>query len=112
MTRKKDDKGVDKVRGSGATKGVKATSSVSEVDRVQGASAVKGVSAVSGVRSTSGISSISLEQRDKLMTMISEEAERLAAQGAIPRNQREVVEQAVRMIIDAALLDSDKEKGS
>jgi hypothetical protein len=46
--------------------------------------------------------------------MVAEEAQKLAAQGIIPKNQREVVEKAVQMVIDAALLDnsdSDTPKG-
>ncbi|MFO0416353.1 MAG: hypothetical protein ACK5Y6_03605 [Pseudomonadota bacterium] len=107
-----DDKNKDKigrVSGTGSTKAVKGTESVSEVDRVKGASAVKGVSGVSGVRQATGVGSIKLEQREKLLSMISEEAEKLAAQGLIPKNQREVVERAVQMVIDAALLDSATE---
>ena len=110
MSNKKDDKGIQGIRGSGATKGVKATSSVSEVDKVQAANAIRGVSGVSGVKGTSGVSSISFEQRDKLLSMVTEEAEKLAAQGFIPKNQRDVVEQAVRMIIDSALIDPGSEK--
>lgn len=111
MTRKKDDKGIDKVTASGSTKRVKETSSVSEVAKVKGASAVRGVSGVAGVRQAGGISSISFEQREKLMSMVTQEADKLIAQGSIPKSQRDVVEQAVKMIIDAALVESDKDKG-
>jgi hypothetical protein len=110
MSRKKDDKGVSGISGSSATKGVKATSSISEVDKVKGATAIRGVSGVQGVRGTGGVSSISFEQREKLFSMVTEEAEKLAAQGFIPKNQRDVVEQAVRMIIDSALVDPGPEK--
>jgi hypothetical protein len=112
MSRKKDDKTIQGITGGSATKGVKATSSVSEVEKVKGASAIRSVSAVSGVRGSSGVSSISFEQREKLLTMVTEEAEKLAAQGLIPKNQRDVVEQAVRMIIDSALIEpaADKDK--
>ena len=113
MTRKKDkDEGI-RVSGTSSTKGVKATTGIGEVDKIAGASAVKGVSGVQGVKSTTGVSSIRFEQREKLFSMISEEATKLAAQGIIPKNQREVVEKAVQMVIDAALLDqdnSDKQK--
>lgn len=110
MSRKKDDKSISGVSGSGATKGVKSTSSVSEVDKVKGATAVRGVSGVQGVKGAGGVSSISFEQREKLFSMVTEEAEKLAAQGFIPKNQRDVVEQAVRMIIDSALVDPGAEK--
>jgi hypothetical protein len=110
MSRKKDDKSVSGISGSSATKGVKATSSVSEIDTIKGATAVRGVSGVQGIKGTGSVSSISFEQREKLLSMVTEEAEKLAAQGFIPKNQREVVEQAVRMIIDSALVDPGTEK--
>jgi hypothetical protein len=43
------------------------------------------------------------------MTLVSEEAEKLAKQGIIPKSQREVVEQAVKMVIDASLIEGDKD---
>jgi hypothetical protein len=42
--------------------------------------------------------------------MVTEEAEKLAAQGLIPKSQRAVVEQAVKMIIDSTLLESSGDK--
>jgi hypothetical protein len=41
--------------------------------------------------------------------MVSQEAEKLAAQGIIPKSQREVVEKAVQMVIDAALVEAAEE---
>jgi len=111
MSRKKDTDGIKGISASDATKGVKATHSVSEVEKVKGASAVKGVSGVSGVKQASSVGSIRFEQREKLFSMIAEEAEKLAAQGIIPSNQREVVEKAVQMVIDAALLDHNDDDG-
>lgn len=107
MSRKKDTDEIKRVSATDGTKGIKATETVSEIEKVKGASAVKGVSAVSGVRQASGVNSIRFEQRDKLLSLISEEAEKLAAQGIIPKNQREVVEKAVQMVIDAALVEHD-----
>jgi hypothetical protein len=113
MTGKKDDKeGVGKISRTGATKGVKATEAVSEVERVKGAEAIKGVSAISRVQATAGVAGIRLEQREKLLSMVSQEAEKLAAQGLIPKSQREVVEKAVQMVIDAAIIErADEESG-
>jgi hypothetical protein len=39
------------------------------------------------------------------MNIVSEETERLIAQGVIPKSQRDVVEQAVKMVIDASLIE-------
>jgi len=108
MGNKEDDKKVGAIGTSGATKGVKATESLSEVDKVKGASAVKGVSEVSGVGRSGAIGAVSIEQRDKLMAIVTEEAEKLAAQGVLSKSQRDVVEQAVKMAIDASLIEASE----
>jgi hypothetical protein len=105
MSRKKDGDEIKRVSASDSTKRVKATDSVSEVERVTGTKSVSGVSGVSRVKQTSGVNSISFEQREKLFSMVQEEAQKLAAQGIIPPNQREIVERSVKMILDGVLLD-------
>ena len=37
--------------------------------------------------------------------MVSEEADKLAKQGILPKHNREIIEQAVKVAIDAALLE-------
>lgn len=111
MAGKNDDKdGVGKISRTGATTGVKATEAVSEVERIKGTEAIKGVSGVSRVKATAGVTGIRFEQREKLLSMVSQEAEKLAAQGLIPTGQREVVEKAVQMVIDAALVDQEEDQ--
>jgi hypothetical protein len=112
MARKKDNDGIKRISGTGSTKGVQRTQGVSEVDKVEKTSGVKKVSGVSKVSETSKVSAIRFEHRDKLFSMISEEAQKLAAQGIIPNSQREVVEKAVQMVIDAALLDHNTDSSS
>ena len=97
MVKKKDDKKIGAIRSSQSTKGVKATESV------------RGVSGVSRVSGTGALGAITLEQRDKLLSLVSEEAEKLTAQGVIPKSQREVVEQAVKMVIDASLIEASND---
>jgi hypothetical protein len=109
MARKKDNDGIKRITGTGSTKGVQRTEGVSEVDKIEKTSGIQKVSGVSKVSETSKVSAIRLEQRDKLFSMISEEAQKLAAQGIIPKSQREVVEKAVQMVIDAALIDESAE---
>lgn len=110
MTNKDDEKKIGAIGSSGSTKGVKATESLSEVDNVKGADAIKSVSGVSGIGRTGAVGAVSLEQREKLMTIIAEEAEKLTAQGVISKSQREVVEQAVKMAIDASLIEGKESK--
>lgn len=111
---KKDkDRSIKGIGASDSTKAVRSTQSVDQVDRVKATSAISKVAGVSGVGATNSIGKITLEQRDKLMGLISEEAAKLAAQGIIPASQRDIVEQAVRMVIDASLDDGsgDKKRG-
>lgn len=112
MTKGRDDKEkkVGKVGASDSTKGVRSTEAVSDVDKVKATSAIGRVSAVSGVGAAGAIGRITLDQRDRLMSIVSEEASKLAAQGVIPPNQREIVEQAVKMVIDASLEETSDEK--
>lgn len=111
MTKKDDkDKKVDKIGASDATKRVKSTEAVSDVEKVKGASAISRVAGVAGVGATSSIGKISLEQREKLMGIVTEEAAKLAAQGVIPKSQKEIVEQAVKMVIDATLIEASEDK--
>jgi hypothetical protein len=112
MSNQSDDKKkIGGVSSSQGTKGVKATEGVSEVERVKGASAIRGVSGVSGVGRAGAIGAMSFEQREKLLSIVSQEAEKLANQGALPKSQKEIVEAAVKMAIDASLIESlDKKK--
>lgn len=107
---KNKDKKVGKVGASDSTKGVKKTEAVSDVDKVKATSAVGRVAGVTGVGAAGAIGRITLEQREKLMGIVSEEAAKLAAQGVIPASQREIVEQAVKMVIDASLEESADDK--
>jgi len=105
-----DKKKVGAISSSTGTKGVRGTDAVHEVEKVKGTAAVGGVSNVSGVGKAAAIGAMSFEQRERLLSIVSQEAEKLAAQGVIPKNQRAIVEQAVRMVIDASLLEASETK--
>jgi hypothetical protein len=111
MSTKDDDKKIGGISSSGSTKGVKATESVGEIDKVKETSAVKGVAGVSGVGKTGALGNVSFDQRAKLLSIVTEETEKLIAQGIIPKSQRDVVEQAVKMVIDASLIENNETKG-
>lgn len=106
MAKKDDDNKVGAIGSSRSAQGVRATESVSEVDKVKAAGAVRGVTNVSGVGKAGAIGAMTFEQRERLLSIVSQEAEKLAGQGMIPKGQREIVEQAVKMVIDAALIES------
>jgi hypothetical protein len=111
MSKNSDDKKkIGGVGSSQATKGVKGAEGVSEIERVKGTTAVKGVTGVTGVGRAGAIGAMSFEQREKLLSIVSQEAEKLASQGAIPKGQRELVEAAVKMAIDGSLIESLEKK--
>jgi len=110
MTKKPEDKKVGTVGKAPRAKGVSETQAVGEVDGVEKTSSVGGVKGVSGVGKTGSVSALSFANRDKLMNLVAEEAERLSKTGAIPKSQKAIVERAVKMVIDAALIDDGSKK--
>ena len=108
MSKEKDDKKVGGIGGATKAKGVQRTREVEETEGVKGAEGVSGIKNVAGIGRTDGVKALSIQQRDRLMNLVQEEAAKLAASGMIPKSQRAIVEQAVKMVIDAAMIDSDE----
>lgn len=108
MAKKSDDKNqIGKVDRTTRAKGVSQTESVDEVHGVSKTSSVSGVNKVGAVERTGNNLAISLAQKDRLLRIVGEEAEKLAKQGMIPPSQRSIVEKAVKMVIDAAAIEDD-----
>ena len=113
MTKKPKDKKVDHISSTTRAREVQGTQNIEEVEKVEKTGSISGVGGVRGVGKAGAVSAMSFEQRERLLSLISEEAGRLTKEGAIPQSQRAVVEQAVKMVIDAALLDlKDEGPGS
>lgn len=108
MADDKKDK-VGGVSGKSETKKVEKSENVSGVKEVESASDVKGVGAVKGLSSVGDVYGIRNSNKEMLKKMISEEAEKLFASGLIPKEQREIVEQAVKMAVDAAAVPDGEE---
>lgn len=109
MSKKPSDKKekVGEVKSTSRARSVARTEQVEGVEQVESTSAVLGVGGVKGIGKTGSVKALSIDQRDRILSLITEEADRLAKEGAIPKSQRAVVEQAVKMVIDAAMLDMD-----
>ena len=105
-----NDKKIGKVTSTTRSKEISKTHSIDEVEKVKETTRVSEVDRISRVGKSGGVGNITFAQREKLMRIISEEATKLAKQGAIPKSQKEVVEKAVQMAIDAALLESGEDK--
>ncbi|MCB0311394.1 MAG: hypothetical protein KDD42_09170 [Bdellovibrionales bacterium] len=97
------------VRGTVGSTGVEKTGSVGEVDKAKKASAVKGVKGVRQSGAARATRTMSAAERQQLFRMIEEEADKLFGEGGLPQSQRKVVEDAVKMAVDAAILDDEQE---
>ena len=100
--------------------GVSRTSQTSQVDKTTGVDAVgavKATSAVDGVGRAGRVDStrqatrlMSNTERQALLSLIREEAEKMAAEGVLPQSTRAVAEEAVVMAVDAGLLTAEEDE--
>jgi len=92
----------DKIKGTSirGIKDVDATSGVDQIGKVSEVDQVKGSSSISKRKSTR---EMSWEEREKLFGLVQEEAKKLFGKSKIPAKQREVIEQAVKIAIDASI---------
>jgi len=105
--------------------GVKSTTHATEVDTTRPVGSVTSIKPAGGVGGITGPSAIgkrratrlmTLEEREQLLQMINEEADKMFKSGVIPPQKKEVVAKAVKMAIDASILTEkettqpDKEK--
>ena len=100
-----------KIRGIGPTKGpgeVEKTKAVAEVERVKKAEAVGGVTEVGSVTKGKRTRKITMAERDELFRYISEEAEKLFGESGLPKDQHEIVADAVKMAVDSGLLEEEE----
>jgi len=97
----------DKIKGT-SVRGIK------DIDSTRGVEQVEKVSEVDQVKSSSAISKrkstreMSWEEREKLFGLVQEEAKKLFGKSKIPARQREVIEQAVKIAIDASIPEEEK----
>ena len=110
MTKKKiGDKKIEQVRSTKETSGVEGTEAVSGVSGVKATSAVSGVKRTGAVGKASLTTALTTSQRDKLFSMIHEEAEKVFAATPLSKSKRQTIESAVKMAIDAALVDDESD---
>lgn len=101
-----DDSSVEGVRKSEKlerTAPVEQTGSVEKVEKVGRVGSVK------GAEKAGGAGAITPEERDRLLNMVEEEAEKLFENSSIPEERREIITKAVKMAIDAGIAEEDAE---
>ena len=110
MAKKKDVKIGGVKRTKGAT-GVEQTESVGEVKGVKKARSVGGVKGVGKAGAGGGKLPITAAERDQLFQMINEEAEKMFEGSSIlPEEQKKIVTDAVKMAVDASVIDEEDEE--
>lgn len=111
MAGKKDgDSKIGKIRGTKGARGIERTHEVGDVKEVKSASAVSGVSRARSIGAARVTRNMSLAERDELLRLINEEAEKMFAEGSISPQQRKVVTEAVKMAVDVGLIEEDEEE--
>ncbi|MBL7662082.1 hypothetical protein JNK13_04935 [bacterium] len=87
------------------TTGINSVTGSADVGKV---APTQGQTGVQGVRRPTR--PMTVEERKFLLKVVSEEAEKLTAEGALPADKRQVVEDAVKMTIGAAGGSEDQEE--
>lgn len=105
MSDKRKPTKIDRISPSKGTRRVDPTEAIRSVDAVRPTARVSGVAQVGGVRTAPRSErALTRTERDKLLGMIREEADRLFAGGSLPKAQREIVKRAVTMAVDAGII--------
>jgi len=98
------------VRGPVSTSSIDKTGAVSHITETKKASPVSGVRGPGTLDALRGTRIMTMAERAQLFEMIHEEADKLFAGKKVPAQHKEIVEQAVKMTIDAALLEEEQKK--
>lgn len=107
MAKKPRDKKIGEIRSTGKAKQVEQTGEISRVDPVKPTDAVGGVKGAGAVGKRRPTRKITAAEREQLLRMIDEEADKLCESGVLPNAKREVVKSAVKMAVDASIVDED-----
>ena len=110
MTKKIGDKKLGGVSSTTETSEIHKTEHIGEVQGVKPTSGVGGVGRAGAVGKRRATRVMSLQEREALMNMITEEAEKLFSEGALPQSKKALVTSAVKMAVDAGLLQDEDEK--
>jgi hypothetical protein len=109
MTKKIGDKKIGGVHGTTETSAVEGTDVVGSVGGVKAATGVGGVSGPGAVSKRRSTRTMTLAEREQLFQMINEEAEKLFGDSQMSPTQRNVVKNAVRMAVDAGIIEDEPE---
>lgn len=109
MTKKIGDKKIGRVQSTQETADVEKTGGVGGVSGVAPTSSVGGVSGTGAVGKRRGTRVMSMAERQQLLDMIDEEADKLFAEGSPFAKKKEMLKNAVKMVVDSGIIDEDEE---
>lgn len=115
MSRKNDDGSIGGVKGSDRVTKSTGIESTETVDKIKNVGATAGIGAVKGAGSIDRrkpTRTMTYAERQELFRMIDEEATSMLKNGVLSPQKKALVEQAVKMAVDAALVDEEDEGGS
>lgn len=104
----KDKNKIGGVKQAKQTKQIDGPASVSSVAEVKKAAGVGGVKGIQGARRRP-TRTMTTAEREKLFSIISEEADKMFGKDKVDPKKREIIESAVKMAVDAGLLDEGDE---
>lgn len=110
MTKKIGDKKLGGVKSTTHTPQIESTQAVTRVTSIQpttGVGPVKGASAIGKRRATRVLT---IEEREELLKLVTEEADKMLSSGILPPQKKELVAQAVKMAVDASLVSEEEAK--
>ena len=95
------------IRGTGSSERIERAGAVSEVEKAEKTGAVSGVRSVGSAGRTRAAGALTSERREVIHQMIREEADKLFGKGPLSGKSRSVIETAVKMAIDAAIVNEE-----
>ena len=105
MTDNNDSKKISGVESSSKAKSVEKTQNIAEVSAVKAASgvgALKGATGISANRRATRL--MTAQEREQLLKMVDDEAEKLMKAGSVPSSQKELIAKAVKMAVDSSII--------
>lgn len=97
------NKKIDNVKNSSGLDQIRKSEAVGQVDRSKEVSGVSGIDA-----NKRGITrEMTAAEREHLLAMVNEEAEKIFGKSGIPAEQREIIESAVKQTIEAAIIEDE-----
>ena len=110
MGKKSDDGKIGPVKGTTSATNVQGAESVGSVTGVKPTAAVGGVGGPGAIGKRRPTRIMSTDERDNLLKLISEEADKLFQGSGMSAEKKEVLKSAVKMAVDSGIVTEDQLK--